>query len=97
MRQFSNYHFSFISFSEYFSPLNLYLCFFLDKCADLADRRMMNRRFYMPYDDYFLNHYDEYQPSHQSHSNGAHNDIYGRMYSDRNHGEYFVKNIRVDD
>lgn len=47
----------------------------------------MNRRFHTPYDDFMLNHYDEYQPPHNSHSNGAHNDIYGRMYSDRNHGE----------
>lgn len=48
---------------------------------------MMNRRFYSQYDDFILNHYDEYQPSHHSYANGAHNDIYGRMYSDRNHGE----------
>lgn len=46
---------------------------------------MMNRRFPSPYDDFFLNHhyYDEYQPSHHATSN----DIYGRMYSDRNYGE----------
>jgi len=54
---------------------------------DLADRRMMNRRYFSPYDDFILNHYDDYQPSHHSSSNGAFNDIYGRMYSDRHHGE----------
>lgn len=51
----------------------------------IASRRMMNRRFHSPYDDFFLNHdyYDEYQPSHHATSN----DVYGRMYSDRNYGE----------
>lgn len=63
-----------------------------DMSTDLADRRMMNRRFYTPYDDFILNHYDEYQPSHHSASNGAHGDIYGRMYSDRIHGELKLKN-----
>lgn len=58
---------------------------------DLADRKMMNRRFHLPYDDFISTQYDEYQSSlfHLS-SNAAHNsDIYGRMYSDRIHlGEF---------
>jgi hypothetical protein len=62
----------------------------MGKCEDLADRRMMNRRFYTPYDDFILSHYDDYQPSYHSGSNGAHNDIYGRMYSD--HGELKIEN-----
>lgn len=61
-----------------------FLSFFVDG-EDLADRRMMNRRFFMPYDDFIHSFYDEYQPPYHSSSNGAHNDIYGRMYSD--HGE----------
>jgi hypothetical protein len=53
---------------------------------DLAERRMMNRRFYSPYDDFISTQYDEYQSSFHSSLNSAHNDIYGRMYSDRNYG-----------
>lgn len=53
---------------------------------------MMNRRFHLPYDDFISTQYDEY-PSSLYHlpANAAHNgDIYGRMYSDRNHlGEVY--------
>ncbi|XP_070490011.1 uncharacterized protein [Chironomus tepperi] len=54
---------------------------------DLADRKMMNRRFHLPYDDFISTQYDEYQSSlYHLPSNAAHNsDIYGRMYSDRIH------------
>jgi hypothetical protein len=63
---------------------------FLLTGEDLAERRMMNRRFFTPYDDFIHSYYDEYQPSYHSSSNGAHNDIYGRMYSD--HGELKTAN-----
>ena len=46
----------------------------------------MNRRFHTAYDDFILSHYDEYHPA-------ASNDIYGRMYSDRNHGELKFKEL----
>lgn len=57
-------------------------------CEDLADRRMMNRRFHFPaYDDSGFNHYDENFGVYQAPN--AYNDIYGKMLNDisvRNHG-----------
>lgn len=68
----------------------LFFRYFLLTAEDLAERRMMNRRYFTPYDDFIHSFYDEYQPQHYSGSNSAHNDIYGRMYSD--HGELKTAN-----
>lgn len=74
-----------------FFTFYLFLAFLLlGKCVDLADRKMMNRRFFTSYDDFIHSFYDEYYPPHHSSSSGAHNDIYGRMYSD--HGELKIAN-----
>jgi hypothetical protein len=73
--------------------LFLYFSLFFVDGEDLAERRMMNRRFFTPYDDFIHSFYDEYQPSYHSSSNGAHNDIYGRMYSD--HGELKTANWKM--
>lgn len=50
----------------------------------------------MPYDDFISTQYDEYQsPLFHLSANAAHNsDIYGRMYSDRNHlGDFFFNSL----
>jgi hypothetical protein len=59
--------------------------------ADMSERKMMNRRFFMPmpYEDFRFSHYNYDQnqqlpsPRQYQHYSGYSSDIYGRMYSDR--------------